>query len=72
MRSAGAGIPAFYTPTGVGTLRETGGYPTKFSSDGKPVAYSPKLERRVFGGRPYLLEESLPADFACIKAWRAD
>lgn len=72
MRSAGAGIPAFYTPTGVGTLRETGGYPTKFSSDGKPVAYSPKLERRVFGEHAYLLEESLPADFACIKAWRAD
>eukprot|EP00981_Chlorochromonas_danica_P009758 scaffold2809_cov257-Ochromonas_danica.AAC.2 len=72
MRAAGAGIPAFYTPTGVGTLRETGGYPTKFSSDGKPVAFSHKLEKRVFGEHAYLLEESLPVDFACIKAWRAD
>jgi 3-oxoacid CoA-transferase subunit A len=54
MRAAGAGIPAFYTPTGVGTP----------VADGKEV--------REFGGRSYLLEHALGADFALVKAWRGD
>src|SRR5690606_13457132 len=54
MRAAGAGIPAFYTPTGVGTVVEEG------------------KERRDFGGRTYLLEEALHADFALIRAHRVD
>lgn len=54
IRAAGAGIPAFYTPTGAGTVIAAG------------------KETRVFGGRTYLLEESLPADFALLKAWKAD
>jgi acyl CoA:acetate/3-ketoacid CoA transferase alpha subunit len=29
IRSGGAGIPAFYTPAGVGTVVETGNFPTK-------------------------------------------
>ena len=35
MRAAGAGIPAFYTHTGVGTLVHHGGMPMRYSSDGK-------------------------------------
>lgn len=54
MRAAGAGIAAFYTPTGVGTV----------VAEGK--------ESRAFGGREYLLEESLHADFALIRAHVAD
>lgn len=54
IRAGGAGIPAFYTATGVGTL----------VAEGKPV--------QSFNGRDYLLEESLTADFALIKAWKAD
>lgn len=54
MRAAGAGIPAFYTPTGVGTV----------VADGK--------ETREFGGRTYLLEEALHADFALIRCKKAD
>jgi 3-oxoacid CoA-transferase subunit A len=54
MRAAGAGIPAFYTPTGVGTV----------GADGK--------ETRTFGGRAYLLEEALHADYALIRARRTD
>ena len=54
MRAAGAGIPAFYTPTGVGTL----------VAEGK--------EEREFGGRAYILEEALHADFALIRARKAD
>ena len=54
IRSGGAGIPAFYTPTGVDTL----------IAEGKEV--------RSFNGRDYLLEEALFADFAFIRAWKAD
>jgi 3-oxoacid CoA-transferase subunit A len=54
IRAGGAGIPAFYTPAGVGTV----------VADGK--------ETRMFGGRAYLLELALTADFSLIKAWKGD
>ncbi|MDO8532025.1 MAG: 3-oxoacid CoA-transferase subunit A [Dehalococcoidia bacterium] len=54
LRAAGAGIPAFYTPTGIGT---------RFA-EGK--------ETRVFDGRPCVMERALKADFALIRAWKAD
>ena len=54
LRAAGAGIPAFYTRTGVGTQ----------VADGK--------EAREFDGLEYILERSLPADVALVKAWKAD
>jgi 3-oxoacid CoA-transferase subunit A len=54
IRAGGAGIPAFYTPTGYGTT----------IADGK--------ETREFGGRMYVLERALTADFAIVKAWKGD
>ena len=54
IRAGGAGIPAFYTPTGVGTVIEEG------------------KERRYFNGRPYLLEHALKADYAFVRAYKAD
>lgn len=54
IRAGGAGIPAFYTPAGVGTPL----------SEGREV--------RSFNGKEYLLETGLTADFALIKAWKAD
>ncbi|MCA2960666.1 MAG: CoA transferase subunit A [Silvanigrellales bacterium] len=54
IRAGGAGIPAFYTPTGVGTL----------VAEGK--------ETKIFDGREYVLERALKADFALVKARRAD
>jgi 3-oxoacid CoA-transferase len=54
VRAGGAGIPAFYTPTGVGTELTKG------------------REERVFDGRRYVLETALRADFAIIRASRAD
>ncbi|WP_291374181.1 CoA transferase subunit A [Acinetobacter sp. UBA6720] len=54
LRSGGAGIPAFFTQTGVGTL----------IAEGKEV--------RDFDGRPHILEMSLTADIALIKAYKAD
>jgi 3-oxoacid CoA-transferase subunit A len=54
IRAGGAGIPAFYTPTGYGTM----------IAEGK--------ETKEFGGRMYVLEKALRADFAFIKAWKGD
>lgn len=54
LRSGGAGIPAFYTATGVGTQ----------IAEGK--------ETREFDGRTYILEETLRADVALVKAHKAD
>ncbi len=73
IRAGSAGIPAFYTPTGVSTLAEFGGFPLKFSFGGKTVEiFSKPKERKAFHGRNYLLEESIFGDFALIKAHKAD
>mgnify|MGYP001087992959 FL=1 len=54
IRAAGAGIPAFYTPSSFGTEL----------AEGKPV--------EEFEGRSYVQERWLKADFALVKAERAD
>ena len=54
MRAGGAGIPAFFTPTGYGTL------------------IAENKETREFGGRMFVLERALTADFAFVKAWKGD
>lgn len=54
LRAGGAGIPAFYTATGVGTL----------IAEGKEI--------RDFEGKEFLLEASLTADIALVKAYKAD
>jgi 3-oxoadipate CoA-transferase alpha subunit len=54
IRAGGAGIGAFFTPTGIGTLVESG------------------KEKRVIQGREMMLEYALHADYALIRAHRAD
>ncbi|HFC8518644.1 TPA: CoA transferase subunit A [Neisseria weaveri] len=54
LRAGGAGIPAFFTKTGVGTQ----------VAEGKEI--------REFDGREYVMERSLTADIALVKAWKAD
>jgi 3-oxoacid CoA-transferase subunit A len=54
IRAGGAGIPAFFTPTGAGTI------------------VAEKKEVREFNGKPHVMELALKADFALIKAWKAD
>ena len=54
LRAGGAGIPAFFTKTGYGTL----------VAEGK--------ETREFDGEHYVMEKSLVADVALVKAWKAD
>ena len=54
IRAGGAGIAAFYTPTGVGTD----------TAEDK--------ETRTIDGRDYLMEHALTADYAFIRAFKAD
>lgn len=54
VRAAGAGLAAFYTPTGAGTAVAAG------------------KEVRDFAGRPFVLETALGADYALVRAARAD
>ncbi|AKJ68564.1 succinyl-CoA:3-ketoacid-CoA transferase [Pandoraea thiooxydans] len=54
LRAGGAGIPAFFTKTGVGTV----------VADGKEI--------REFDGQQYVMERTLRADVALVKAWKAD
>ncbi|KAI1701637.1 coenzyme A transferase domain-containing protein [Ditylenchus destructor] len=74
IRAGGAGIPAFFTPTGYGTLIQEGGAPFKYSPNQKghvEIASSAK-ETRNFNGTNFVLEEAITGDFSLIKAWKAD
>lgn len=72
LRAAGAGVPAFYTPTGVGTYVEFGGWPIKYDAEGLPEVLSKPRESRIFNDKKYLLEEALYGDVAIVKAYKAD
>jgi 3-oxoacid CoA-transferase subunit A len=72
MRSGGSGIPAFYTPAGVGTFVETGEIPTKFDEHGNVLKYSEPRESRTFDDKDYILEKSITTDFALVRAYIAD
>ena len=72
IRAGGAGIPAFYTPTGVGTLVADGGLPMHYDKSGQVIKTSSKKEIRSFNGKDYVLEHALTADFAIIRAKNAD
>ena len=72
IRAGGAGIPAFYTPTGVGTAVSEGGLPMLYDKQGNVIKASQPKDTRVFDGKTYVMERSLTADFAIIKAWKGD
>jgi 3-oxoacid CoA-transferase subunit A len=72
LRAGGCGIPAFYTPAGVGTQVADGGLPWRYSPDGGVAVVSPAKEVRTFGDREYVLEESITTDFALVRALRGD
>ncbi|KRZ23079.1 Succinyl-CoA:3-ketoacid coenzyme A transferase 1, mitochondrial [Trichinella pseudospiralis] len=72
IRAGGAGIPAFYTPTGRSTLIEEGGWPIKFKKEGGVMMISEGKERRNFNGTPYIMETAIRSDFSLIKAFKAD
>jgi 3-oxoacid CoA-transferase subunit A len=72
LRAGGAGIPAFYTLAGVGTLIAEGGLPWRYHPDGTVAIASPPKEVRVFNGQEYVMEEGIVCDFALVRAARGD
>ncbi|TWF90688.1 CoA transferase subunit A [Streptomyces brevispora] len=72
LRAGGAGIPAFYTPAGVGTLVAEGGMPWRHDGNGGVAIASPAKEVRDFDGTPYVLERSIRTDFALVRAAKGD
>jgi 3-oxoacid CoA-transferase len=74
MRAAGSGIPAFFTPTGAGTVYAKGGVPIKFKVDGSQEVELESKPRptQVFDGQEYVMEYALKADVSLVKAWKAD
>ena len=73
-RAGGAGIPAFYTPSGYGTAVQTGEIPIRYKEGGKLEVDIPGKPREVreFNGKGYLMEEAIKGDYALIKVWKAD
>ncbi|BBX32393.1 3-oxoacid CoA-transferase subunit A [Mycolicibacterium mageritense DSM 44476 = CIP 104973] len=72
LRAGGTGIPAFFTPAGVGTPVADGGMPWRYATDGSVAIASPPKETRVFGDKRYVLEEAINADFALVHARLGD
>lgn len=72
MRAGGAGIPAFYTPTGAGTVVSEGGMPLRYGPDGQIAKASEPKELRRFDSlgepREYVLEEAIRTDFGLVRA----
>ncbi|MEU3962713.1 CoA transferase subunit A [Streptomyces buecherae] len=82
LRAGGCGIPAFYTPAGVGTQVADGGLPWRYAPPADPGAPeaaaravavpSPAKEVRAFDGRDHVLERGIRTDFALVRAARGD
>ena len=76
LRAGGCGIPAFFTPTGVGSQVADGGLPWRYAADGSVALASPPKEVRVFeqdgAEREYVLEHAIVADFGLVRAWKGD
>ncbi|CAL9462628.1 putative succinyl-CoA:3-ketoacid coenzyme A transferase subunit A [Actinosynnema sp. ALI-1.44] len=76
LRAGGAGIPAFYTATGVGTQVADGGVPLRHSPDGRVEKTTPAKEVRHFdvagAPRSFVLERAITCDYALVHAVRGD
>ncbi|WP_306325555.1 CoA transferase subunit A [Streptomyces venezuelae] len=68
LRAGGAGIPAFYTPAGVGTLVADGGLPWRHDGTGGVAVASPAKEVREFDGVAHVLEHAIRTDAALVRA----
>jgi 3-oxoacid CoA-transferase subunit A len=81
LRCAGTGVPAFYTPAGVGTWIADGGLPWRYDAEGNVTITSPAKEVREFevdqpdGTRkriPFVLERALTVDYGLVRALKGD
>ncbi|ODM17095.1 hypothetical protein SI65_07494 [Aspergillus cristatus] len=72
MRAGGAGIPAFFTPTGAHTFLQDGRIPVRMDAFGKVVEHGKPRETREFNNKTYLMETAITGDVAILRAWKAD
>jgi 3-oxoacid CoA-transferase subunit A len=72
LRAGGAGIPAFFTPAGVGTQVAEGGLPWRYDGSGGIALSSPPKEVREFDGTPYVMERAIRCDFGLVHAKYGD
>ena len=84
LRAGGAGIPAFYTRSGVGTQVAEGGLPMRYDADGTVVKSSQAKPTDTFvlgegylsqtpdEPEKYVLERSIVTDFSLVHAWKGD
>lgn len=76
LRAGGTGIPAFFTPAGVGTMVSEGGLPWRYTDKGEIAVASPPKEKRTFDElgtpREFVLERAIRTDFSLVRAARGD
>jgi 3-oxoacid CoA-transferase subunit A len=72
LRAGGAGIPAFFTPAGVGTQVAEGGLPWRYDGSGGVALASAPKEVREFDGMTYVMERGIRTDFALVHARYGD
>ena len=72
LRAGASGIPAFYTPGGVGTQVALGGLPLRYDGSGGIAVASEPKEVRSFDGIDYVLERAIVCDFALVHARYGD
>ncbi|OQO07011.1 hypothetical protein B0A48_07577 [Cryoendolithus antarcticus] len=71
LRCGGAGIPAFFTPTGVNTFIQSGQIPVRLK-DGIVIEPGKPRETRIFDGRIYNMETAIKGDVAILRAHTVD
>lgn len=71
LRCGGAGIPAFFTPTGVNTFIQSGQIPVRLK-DGQVIEAGKPRETRIFDGRVYNMETAIKGDVAILRAHTVD
>lgn len=78
IRAGGAGIPAFFTSTGVKTYIQSGQIPIRQEpsedGSGKSQIIEPgkPRETRIFNNREYLMETAITGDVAILRAHKVD
>jgi 3-oxoacid CoA-transferase subunit A len=76
LRAGGVGIPAFFTPAGVGTVVSEGGMPWRYAPDGSVAVVSPAKPTQVLDAlgepREYVLEQAIRADYGLVRAAKGD
>lgn len=71
IRCGGAGIPAFFTPTGVNTFIQSGQIPQRLKG-GNVIEPGKARETRIFDGRVYNMETAIKGDVAILRAHKVD